>query len=704
LRSRFVQNDVEAILGRTKENPAFPLLVLATSGVTPRDLAGGPLERLLDFQLISVDGPERLQADRLVETLTEALAGKSPRRPDVVRRRVVIHGRVQGVAFRDAMRRLAQEHGVTGWVQNNADGTVEAVFEGEPEAVERLVAFAHEGPPGARVDDVEVSEQDPEGLGGFDLTSERPREPEHATPVPGDRVEWIPDSADSISRQDLLKRRPLARALAVRLQRIRIDEPDASFLIHVDGPWGSGKSTLLDFLAGELEQPGDDRWLVIRYDAWRQTRVGPPWWTLLVHLRQALASELPLRQRLSLRFAEMRFRIRTAGLLYLLVLAVAAALFVLIGPDQIAAYITAISALVGGALAIGKFFLWDSAHGARTYEQVQKNPMESLASHFGWLVGRSQLPVVFLIDEVDRCADAQVVDLLDSIQTLIRDAPHRQHLRQSAAPYFVIAADGAWIRRSYELAHERMVQAVAEPGRPLGYLFLDKIFQLTVPMPSLSSQHQAVYFRALLTGRGIGDESPQLEAVKRIAEQLRTSAKETDTLDALGAAPPEVRQILAPLAVERLNAAEIERETKEHVLEKFAPLLEPNPRAIKRLIVAYGIERSVRTLEDNLVPRDTLVLWTILRTRWPGLGEYLTEQPEAIKLIGTRRRLPPGTPPELEALFHSPAVDYVASFPEGGPLTPELVADCVGLKLDQPRRSHSTVALLAKIDPSSSTE
>src|SRR5262249_50239185 len=88
---------------------------------------------------------------------------------------------------------------------------------------------------------------------------------------------------------------------------------DASFLIHVDGPWGSGKSTLLDFLAGELGKQEDDPWLVVRYDAWRQTRVGPPWWTLLVHLRQTLASRLPLSDRFSLRLAEMRFRIPYRG-------------------------------------------------------------------------------------------------------------------------------------------------------------------------------------------------------------------------------------------------------------------------------------------------------------------------------------------------------------------------------------------------------
>jgi acylphosphatase len=84
-----------------------------------------------------------------------------------MRKRVVVHGFVQGVFFRDTTRRLAQERGLAGWVRNNADGTVEAVFEGAPETVERLVAFAHDGPHGAHVERVEVYDEQEEGLSGF---------------------------------------------------------------------------------------------------------------------------------------------------------------------------------------------------------------------------------------------------------------------------------------------------------------------------------------------------------------------------------------------------------------------------------------------------------------------------------------------------------------------------------------------------------
>jgi acylphosphatase len=84
-----------------------------------------------------------------------------------MRRRVVVHGRVQGVFFRETTRGLAEEQGVAGWVRNTWEGSVEAVFEGPPEAVERLVDFVHRGPPSARVDRVDVVAEDEEGLSGF---------------------------------------------------------------------------------------------------------------------------------------------------------------------------------------------------------------------------------------------------------------------------------------------------------------------------------------------------------------------------------------------------------------------------------------------------------------------------------------------------------------------------------------------------------
>jgi acylphosphatase len=86
---------------------------------------------------------------------------------DVERRRVVVHGFVQGVGFRFSVARAAESRGVAGWVRNRPDGAVEAVFEGEREDVDALVEACRRGPRGAAVESVEVAAESPEGLAGF---------------------------------------------------------------------------------------------------------------------------------------------------------------------------------------------------------------------------------------------------------------------------------------------------------------------------------------------------------------------------------------------------------------------------------------------------------------------------------------------------------------------------------------------------------
>jgi acylphosphatase len=87
----------------------------------------------------------------------------------VVRYRVLVSGRVQGVFFRDTCRRLAQQHGVTGWVRNLPDGRVEAVYEGPAEDVDALVEWSRHGPRYAAVEHVDVQAEPPEGLGEFQI-------------------------------------------------------------------------------------------------------------------------------------------------------------------------------------------------------------------------------------------------------------------------------------------------------------------------------------------------------------------------------------------------------------------------------------------------------------------------------------------------------------------------------------------------------
>jgi acylphosphatase len=88
---------------------------------------------------------------------------------DRTRAHVFVSGTVQGVYYRATTRDTARERGVDGWVKNLDDGRVEAVFEGDEDAVEGMVEWCHTGSPQARVDDVAVEYEPPEGLDGFEI-------------------------------------------------------------------------------------------------------------------------------------------------------------------------------------------------------------------------------------------------------------------------------------------------------------------------------------------------------------------------------------------------------------------------------------------------------------------------------------------------------------------------------------------------------
>jgi acylphosphatase len=102
----------------------------------------------------------------------------------ITRNHLLVGGLVQGVFYRDTCRRLARQEGVAGWVRNLSNGYVEAVFEGEADAVQRLTAWARTGPDAARVDSVDVRPEPPEGLRSFEILPDA---------APADAPEQQPD-------------------------------------------------------------------------------------------------------------------------------------------------------------------------------------------------------------------------------------------------------------------------------------------------------------------------------------------------------------------------------------------------------------------------------------------------------------------------------------------------------------------------------
>ena len=526
-----------------------------------------------------------------------------------------------------------------------------------------------------------------------------------------DNTELSPDAPATV---DLLGRDKLAEALAKRLRYLAGPESPTtrSFMVHIDGPWGAGKSTLFEFLGHALRQREDandprlcSRFLVVQVNAWREQRVGVQWWTLLSALRRAMSANAPWYKRPILWLAGLVDRIRAGWVPFVAaVLVLAAVLAWLFGAtdfdlkgtgaaaDSMAKILALVSAAFGGLVAATRLLLPSSRKSAQGFVETSDNPMKELGRLFARTLRRARIPVVFLIDDLDRCDGEYVVKFLEVIQTLVRDAegfmdddrdrgrrsrPDRQR-RGRQGPYAFVAADGQWIRTSYELHYSAFVPTGA-PGRPLGYLFLEKVFQLHVRLPMMTDIGRQSFLQSLLDPRrsqrtATTDQRDLAGTVKAAA---RTAKSESELInvarDAGRVTDAKARMdILGDVAM-RFSERDIESHV-EHALTRFGAYLEPNPRSMLLFVNTYGVLRQLRTLEEVLVGTDPLALWAVIEIRWPQLADYLRLHPDAI----AEGQKAADAPLDVQVLLSSPAVRAVLSDEKSGGLTPELVRQCSG--------------------------
>ena len=521
---------------------------------------------------------------------------------------------------------------------------------------------------------------------------------------------------DTPATVDHLNRRGFARALAVRLDRIwgemnppveakaRRHAPRGSFVLHLHGEWGSGKSSLLEMLRAELA-PEDSRdregepivakpWAVIDFNAWQNQRLDPPWWPLLDAIYRQ-----PLRQRQIpgwrrawswLREQLWRFTTKRRDLLIFAVLLVLCgflgyrylrpALIVEIekgvGPaGDTAAHVADIAALVtlvGGWLWFGsRSLVSGTARAAQSFVESVADPMDRIQRHFTKMVGSLGRPIAVFVDDLDRCQPEYVVKLLEGIQTLFRDP----------RVVYVVAADQRWLHTCFERSYEPFAESVREPGRRLGSLFLEKAFEISVEVPRLSKGVQAEYWKFLLGGDPGGAEKRVVELEREARAEFEGATSEQQVISRLekpsspGETDPLRENVRRQVAVERLANAAVERSVT-YFLQPFAPLLEPNPRSMKRFLNAYAIQRDLSILAGQNVlaeerRRKKLALWVILSLRWPSLGERLLEE-------GTDGEDDPSSR-ELAALRESPEVRSIVEYlGREDPLTLDDVAGLLG--------------------------
>ncbi|HEX8746209.1 MAG TPA: P-loop NTPase fold protein [Pyrinomonadaceae bacterium] len=524
----------------------------------------------------------------------------------------------------------------------------------------------------------------------------------------------VTSHTDHPAKIDLLGRKAFADALAIRLRRIatelRKTDPPQSFMLNINGPWGAGKSSLLNFLSealkddmksGKVDYPG---WVVVNFNAWKHQRIGLPWWSLLDSVFRQSVSELRKRglrlrwRAFTIWIREQFWRLKAGRTHYFLAVTIIFGVLALLFYLKVVSFpglftadeqrklesasklITLAGAFFTAAIALTRSLVSGSARAARDFINTGHDPMSEMTNHFVRLVDSIKQPVAIFIDDLDRCNGNYVVDLIEGIQTLCRDT----------AVTFIVAADRRWICSSYAKAYDSFASYVDEPGRPLGYLFLDKIFQLSTSIPRMSVDIQSEYWKRLLSGSETNIEKRLREAEEEAAH-ARTGGSDTEqsiidyTRKRKGDDPYQV-QARRGAAVLQLASQEVEAEI-EHALKDFASLLEPNPRAMKRLINAYAVQRAIATLAGVSIRREQLALWTITSLRWPLLTEFLEEQPEMIEFLETDEPLTEtelaknGVPRSLRKLFRDNEVlDVFKGEGIGEKLDKDAIVTCASLR------------------------
>jgi hypothetical protein len=493
-------------------------------------------------------------------------------------------------------------------------------------------------------------------------------------------------SSDDPSRIDQLGRKGFADALATFLDRFwsQLNPPGMktkdfghSFTLHLHGPWGSGKTTLLNLLqeslksvngrgdgAQEPKGPGVNagasqrpEWVVVSFNAWQHQHLTPVWWPLMDRVYRDALNQVEHKTRL--RFQEQRWRFLAGhsnnliGFLASIVALVGVLIWLsatkttaggnpLEPLENIAksfgAILAALSTIWTGAMLFSRSLFAGSASSAQAFIEFAPDPMEKVRSHYQQLITWIGRPVMVLIDDLDRCKMEYVIALLEGIQTLFNDS----------RVFYVIAADRRWLTVCFETEYSNFKLSIQEPGRNMGYLFLEKAFQLSVSVPYIPGDVLKFYLDYLIRGKRteveqelkrIHQEAEQeLQSAYTIEELIARTGKQDKTTHLKEAIPDQfVNQIWREAAVRQSASSEVEVATT-YFLEEFAPLMEQNPRAMKRLVTAYGIYRALAMLTDislveNLERRKELALWTIVQLRWPLLAEYLEKHPEKVDVI-----------------------------------------------------------------------
>ena len=463
-----------------------------------------------------------------------------------------------------------------------------------------------------------------------------PPPPAPTLPPPAEAVQ---SQRDIPARQDLLGRAHFAQVIASKIRDAQdrgVDgSDDRAFMVQLHGPWGSGKTSVLNLIETELTSKIEDKetqWAVIKFDAWKHARLRPPWWSLITTIYKSAIKNPRIRQNVTLRWTWWKWRLRADFLPMILV----ATLLGLVGygllhypkasdSETYLKVFAGVAAAGAGLFGYARFLSFGSAKAAQTYAEQRADPFGPMIALLNNLVAAIKRPVIVFVDDLDRCDGDYVVELLEGIQTLQRSAPI----------VWIVAADRKWLRSSFEKKYGDFTTLIGDPARPLGYLFLDKMFQMSVALPRLTTPARKKFWKHLL----LPDlDSPEnLAAVEAAQAEAKEELKNVTSHEGLAAAILAKhdasfieQQAIRVQAALQITTPEAVRAT-EHRLMKFDAIIEPNPRAMKRLANAVNTAQACSFIGDNAIDPDLLARWTMIEIRWPLLAEAMVADPALLK-------------------------------------------------------------------------
>lgn len=437
---------------------------------------------------------------------------------------------------------------------------------------------------------------------------------------PEDRVRA---QRDEPSQVDHLGRAPFAEVIAARLaevyeaQRTATGDSDRAFFVHLDGPWGSGKSSVLNLIQQDL-RGRDPAWLVVQFNAWREQKNLPPWWALMSQFVRQVRPQLGGLHGLRFRAIWALWNWRKSYVAVLLALAVIVVGLLIFQPQWTRAEwqpkdVLALFTTFVPLAAVFRALVFGSGTTAKAIEELRGDPYAPVMAVFKTLVKCVDRPILVIVDDIDRCDGAYVVTLLENIQTMLRAEPIS----------YIVAGDRKWITASFEKRYADFCETLSAPGRPLGHLFLDKLFQLSVSVPRIDRERLVQYWQGLLqTAEAPGDPAASREEKRQQARSLLGGAVTQEamqrTIDTVGDDPVLEEEVRAEAA--RRIASPAAGQVLESRYAGYAAMLDPNPRAMKRLVNAIGIGQAVLFLERRKIDPDVLGRWTVLEMRWPQLA------------------------------------------------------------------------------------